>query len=677
MNKNNFPNIRSDALGIKAFPFAVLSKPEQAWTPPFNLSVDTWKERFERLVNTNRELGQDEEPLEVAPILLGGAKPNAIPMSVINATSKKRTSNKRHIRAKIASRLKIAINLIVTRGANVAEVNGKPKLVMNDQEAVEMSDKWISRGWTYIFFPTLEIYRMPYHDMIPFLRKSLREIYDQSQNLERTWVSSSLAPSSRKAAPTKYPSYKSVQPQTRATQPSSSNRPNWNKASPQRSPRQVLHRQFSTSRVSAVYDSTEGVPRTKTRQLHSRLTQKKLDKALPIRKSNRQARVSPNAELPKASEDRSGLTGTDERDAPPHANMYPGNKQKPFNANSPFDNEADLAQPTGKPIVSLGGVIFKGTPPPIPSYRRMARDHAPKGAAPLIRENDPRVQMLKDERNEAAQWLGRSITLAPMKHIKEHIKRRIGRKNAKSWEPLGPEFIGFNSRPNPSYDPFTDVEPQPEAEAPAPHKALLDLLNKRSSGRSPSTARLRFLASEEHIPYGSSKSLDDVLRGETAVPDGFDPFAPLLPAEEHPQSTAPDMLAESAEQDYLSSATNPPHTPDPDPFASAKPEPTPLDVRRTEAHRAEQIIQSFDPFHADMSDDASARIAPLSSDLDLEHLPTTSTAHAGPGRTLPLDALRKASAARTSRAESAVRVKRLASKLYGAKPVMLSWRPSG
>ncbi|KAG5731991.1 60S ribosomal protein L18-B [Termitomyces sp. T112] len=192
--KTLFPNIRDDSLGIKAVPFATLTKPEQVWTTPSSPPIDTWTERVKRLISTNANLGEGEEPLEVAPILLHSTKENAIPMSFINATSKKRTSNKKVIRVKIASRLKIAINLIVTRGADVAEVNGKLKLVMNEEEAVKMSDKWLSPGWTYIFFPTLEIYRMPYHDMIPLLRKSLRQIYDLSQEFEKKWVSNATKP---------------------------------------------------------------------------------------------------------------------------------------------------------------------------------------------------------------------------------------------------------------------------------------------------------------------------------------------------------------------------------------------------------------------------------------------------------------------------------------------------
>lgn len=90
--------------------------------------------------------------MEVAPILLNNAKENAIPMSFINASSKKRTSNRKVIRGKISSRLKVAINLIVSRGADVTTVNGKPKLVMDEVEAEKMSDKWVSPGELFPFF---------------------------------------------------------------------------------------------------------------------------------------------------------------------------------------------------------------------------------------------------------------------------------------------------------------------------------------------------------------------------------------------------------------------------------------------------------------------------------------------------------------------------------------------
>ncbi|KAG6819903.1 hypothetical protein H0H93_007540 [Arthromyces matolae] len=194
IRRQQWPNVQNDVLGVRAIPFAILRKPEQIWPVPFNTTIDPWKERVARMISKNGNLDSGEEPLEVAPIILDNIKENAIPMSFINATSKKRTSSKKHIRVKIATRLKCAINLIVTRGCSVQEVDGKLQLVMNDKEAEEMSGKWASLGWTYVFFPTLHIYRMPYNEMIPLLRNSLRKLYDLSQAMEKEWALNALQP---------------------------------------------------------------------------------------------------------------------------------------------------------------------------------------------------------------------------------------------------------------------------------------------------------------------------------------------------------------------------------------------------------------------------------------------------------------------------------------------------
>lgn len=42
-------------------------------------------------------------------------------------------------------------------------------------------------GWSYIFFPTLEMYRMPYHDLIPPLRLALQAFQRQGRMMEAKW----------------------------------------------------------------------------------------------------------------------------------------------------------------------------------------------------------------------------------------------------------------------------------------------------------------------------------------------------------------------------------------------------------------------------------------------------------------------------------------------------------
>jgi len=122
-------------------------------------------------------------------------------------TANKKQSKKRVIRLKLGSRLKTAINLVVVRGVNVAVGNGgRRKLVMNEQEAIDEGDKWILpgirplsphlgflkltrslAGRSYIFHPSVEVYRMSYHDLIPLVRIALRSIWDSGMKLEKKW----------------------------------------------------------------------------------------------------------------------------------------------------------------------------------------------------------------------------------------------------------------------------------------------------------------------------------------------------------------------------------------------------------------------------------------------------------------------------------------------------------
>ena len=90
-----------------------------------------------------------------------------IPMSYITATSKERMGPKRYMRRRITTRIKTALNLIVTRGAYVAQseiqngagqlkedepeikYNPLPRLNFDNEEASLMGEKWIMQGKTY------------------------------------------------------------------------------------------------------------------------------------------------------------------------------------------------------------------------------------------------------------------------------------------------------------------------------------------------------------------------------------------------------------------------------------------------------------------------------------------------------------------------------------------------
>ncbi|KAF8888835.1 hypothetical protein BD779DRAFT_1785659 [Infundibulicybe gibba] len=170
-SRQSFPSSNVPALGVRAFPIALLEKPETPWPHPFAQRVDTWDAR----------LARTEPGDEIAPMLLSNAKPGRIGMSLLTATSKKRTSKKKCVRLKISRKIKTAITLIVVRGAQVSE---KGLLMLDADEAREKGDMWILPGWSYLFFPTLEIYRMEYPELVTILRNALRRIWETGKKME-------------------------------------------------------------------------------------------------------------------------------------------------------------------------------------------------------------------------------------------------------------------------------------------------------------------------------------------------------------------------------------------------------------------------------------------------------------------------------------------------------------
>ncbi|KAH0587097.1 hypothetical protein H2248_005914 [Termitomyces sp. 'cryptogamus'] len=713
--KTLFPNIRDDSLGIKAVPFATLTKPEQVWTTPSSPPIDTWTERVKRLISTNANLGEGEEPLEVAPILLHSTKENAIPMSFINATSKKRTSNKKVIRVKIASRLKIAINLIVTRGADVAEVNGKLKLVMNEEEAVKMSDKWLSPGWTYIFFPTLEIYRMPYHDMIPLLRKSLRQIYDLSQEFEKKWVSNVTRPKEApkfhytpnhakafyqhtgKTTPgkpfqnrnTRQMGYRPYSTRSNPTTQSRSAKDNLD-AKPHKGKKKKSHNksqsseclcprsrrsnrfdkvptlvpeleesisvqmsEFSPTAERGVTSATlEAKPHKdrfdKAPTLVPELEESMLaqmneyrptaergatsaifdvgahkDKKKSYNKSRSSEHLSPRSRrsnkfdaaptlVPELEERILAQMSEFDPTAEPGATStildvkpHKGGKKKSHNKyqsserlsvrsrrSNKFDEaptlvpeleESILAQmsefdPTSEPgatsTVRLDDVAYENTFP-----TSILGNDIPK-IIPAIREDDPTIIMLKELRDEATQWLGRSSKLYTSKRRQGFIRRRIIAQQGKPEATLDLEFIGFDSRPNPSYDPFTGVQAssRPQEDPISTHKTLLDLLNTRSARTSP-----------RHPEYP---------RYDPLPPHDFDPFAPLISLEEKQHASTFRTKSPDKSLSDFSDAL------DFDPSAPVSPASAPkLEVELTapnnlpaKTRSVENLVQEFNPF---------------------------------------------------------------------------------
>ncbi|KAG6841784.1 hypothetical protein C0991_006668 [Blastosporella zonata] len=323
-------------------------------------------------------------------------------------------------------------------------------------------------------------------------------------------------------------------------------------------------------------------------------------------------------------------------------------------------------QPEENLVVHLGGVVFKGIPSPIPSSRSALITNR---VVKPNRDADLRFRGIQLERDVAALWLSHSDKLIAMKKIQAHKIRRIARKAAKGTGPLGPEFVEFNSQPNPSFDPFMDMEFPPVKNDPEARNALLELLNKRSPS-SVAVASSRSLASERPSQPPKSK------RGESSVPDDFDPFSPLIVKEEEPnQSFEGDMLTDSLEEDFLepqpatstlhSSSNALPETIDFDPFPSTPPTPSSPESQLTlpvgshpGTNSIEDMLQSFEPFHPNQPEGLNLK-APLASNL-----PPNS----------PSAALNSAVGEQVSRSESTTRLKKLGDLLDKKEPLILPWR---
>jgi len=90
------------------------------------------------------------------------------------------------IRNRVTNRIKAAVSLVVTRGARVnQDEKGRDKIVFREADA---GRGWIRDDWTYIFYPTSEIYRMPQQKLVDRVRKTLKWARTRTAELEQSWA---------------------------------------------------------------------------------------------------------------------------------------------------------------------------------------------------------------------------------------------------------------------------------------------------------------------------------------------------------------------------------------------------------------------------------------------------------------------------------------------------------
>ncbi|PIL29165.1 hypothetical protein GSI_09214 [Ganoderma sinense ZZ0214-1] len=91
----------------------------------------------------------------------------------------------RPLRVKVYNKFKNAIALVVTRGAAVErDPDGSKRIVFRDEEA---GPSWVLRDWTYMCRPDPRVNLMPYTELIPAIRRALRDIHVPGQRLEKEW----------------------------------------------------------------------------------------------------------------------------------------------------------------------------------------------------------------------------------------------------------------------------------------------------------------------------------------------------------------------------------------------------------------------------------------------------------------------------------------------------------
>ncbi|CAL1709712.1 unnamed protein product [Somion occarium] len=149
------PHGKTHSLFLRMVPQALLQRPQNIWPdPPFHYDTK----------GTERQ-----------------AK-----MSFVKVVSIKGIHKSAVIRNRISYRLKTALSMIVIRGADVKlNKKGQEEIVFNENEA---GRHWIMPNWTYIAAPTLEVYRMPYTELVPALRQLLLRVNSHAAFAERNWM---------------------------------------------------------------------------------------------------------------------------------------------------------------------------------------------------------------------------------------------------------------------------------------------------------------------------------------------------------------------------------------------------------------------------------------------------------------------------------------------------------
>ncbi|KAG8908358.1 hypothetical protein FRB99_007285 [Tulasnella sp. 403] len=90
------------------------------------------------------------------------------------------------IRSVTRKRTREALKLVIARGARSAP---DPNCLTLNEDDID-PDKWLLKGWTYIFRPTLSAYKAPMPALVDDLRLALQAIKQTGDALEMQWAKS-------------------------------------------------------------------------------------------------------------------------------------------------------------------------------------------------------------------------------------------------------------------------------------------------------------------------------------------------------------------------------------------------------------------------------------------------------------------------------------------------------
>ena len=197
----HLPSWQADGIRVKLVPMALLQKPlsQCSGVDPFIRNFVPWDERVQHAKDAGMKVvssdlvGAQNQRIEDCDLFpeseLGNKRlpghrsvphgeikdlklkklARRIPMSYLTATSKERMGHKTHMRRRIATRVKTALNLIVTRGAYVDQSENVQKkgasqlkedeithdtslhLSFDNEEAKHMGKNWIMQGTLYFY----------------------------------------------------------------------------------------------------------------------------------------------------------------------------------------------------------------------------------------------------------------------------------------------------------------------------------------------------------------------------------------------------------------------------------------------------------------------------------------------------------------------------------------------